>query len=132
MKGLSEFLINREGGELWIAELDGIIIGSIAITKTNTKTAQLRWFILDENYHGMGVGKKLIEIALHFCKEQNYQHLFLWTVSILESARHLYKKFDFTLTEEKTNVEWTGDKLIEERWDLDLVPVTARSLSKTP
>ncbi|WP_256941259.1 helix-turn-helix domain-containing GNAT family N-acetyltransferase [Bacillus sp. EAC] len=120
MKGLTEFLINNEGGELWVAEINGEIVGSIAITKSSDSIAQLRWFILAENYHGMGIGKKLIETALNFCKEQNYLHIFLWTVNALESARYLYKKYGFSLTEEKPNFEWTGSKLLEERWDLDL------------
>lgn len=120
MKGLTEFMINTDGGELWIAEVDGKMVGSIAITKFNDKVAQLRWFVLDENYHGMGIGKKLMETAIEFCKKQRYKHVYLWTVSILETARYLYRKYNFTLTEEKQNYEWTGSKLVEERWDLEL------------
>ncbi|WP_101842739.1 helix-turn-helix domain-containing GNAT family N-acetyltransferase [Halobacillus sp. Marseille-P3879] len=121
MKGLSEFMINTEGGELWVAEVNGEIVGSIAITKSTETVAQLRWFILDENYQGRGIGKNLMETAINFCKEQNYQHLFLWMVSTLDKARYLYQKYNFTITEEKPNEEWTGTKLIEERWDLDLL-----------
>ena len=120
MKGLTEFMINSDGGELWIAEVDGKMAGSIAITKSNDQVAQLRWFILDGNYHGLGIGKKLIETAIHFCKKQGYKHVFLWTVSVLGAARHLYQKYNFRLTEEKQNYEWTGSKLVEERWDLEI------------
>lgn len=120
MKGLADFMIDADGGELWVAEVNGRIVGSIAITKDSDTVAQLRWFILDEPFQGRGIGKKLIETALSFCKEQNYEHVFLWTVSTLESARYLYRKYNFELTEEKPNEEWTGTKLIEERWDLDL------------
>ncbi|MEH7747997.1 bifunctional helix-turn-helix transcriptional regulator/GNAT family N-acetyltransferase [Neobacillus drentensis] len=120
MKGLTEFMINSDGGELWIAEVDGKMAGSIAITKSNDHVAQLRWFILDENYHGLGIGKKLMETAIHFCEKQGYKHVFLWTVSVLGAARHLYQKYNFRLTEEKQNFEWTGSKLVEERWDLEL------------
>ena len=123
MKGLAEFMINNDGGELWVVEVNGKIVGSIAITKSNDTVAQLRWFVLDENYQGLGIGKKLMETAINFCHNQGYQHVFLWTVSILETARYLYKKYNFTLTEEKSNDEWTGTKLIEERWDLDLSKV---------
>lgn len=120
MKGLTEFLIHNDGGELWIAEVDGKMVGSIAITRFNNNVAQLRWFVLDENYHGMGIGKKLMETAIEFCKEQGYKHVFLWTVSILVTARYLYQKYNFRLTEEQPNHEWSGSELIEERWDLDL------------
>ena len=120
MKGLTEFMVRHEGGNLWIAEVNGEIIGSIAITKNSDKIAQLRWFVINENYQGMGIGNKLMETAIAFCKEHKYKHVFLWTVNILGAARHLYKKYNFYLSEEKENEEWTGDMLIEERWDLDL------------
>lgn len=119
MKGLTEFMIDTDGGELWVAEVNGEIVGSIAITKSSDNVAQLRWFVLNENFQGLGLGKKLMEHALNFCKAQNYQHVFLWTVSTLDTARYLYKKYNFRLTEEKPNEEWTGEQLIEERWDLD-------------
>jgi ribosomal protein S18 acetylase RimI-like enzyme len=120
MKGLTEFMMNTDGGELWVAEVDSEIVGSIAITKSSDTVAQLRWFVLDENYQGMGIGKQLMETSLNFCKENLYEHVFLWTVSTLTTARHLYQKYQFKLTEEKPNEEWTGTTLMEERWDLDL------------
>lgn len=117
-KGLTEFIIDNEGGNLWIAEVDGEIAGSIAVTKSSDGVAQLRWFILDNQYQGLGIGKKLMETALNFCKEQGYQQVFLWTVNILGAARHLYRKYGFERTEEKSNDEWTENTIIEERWDL--------------
>ena len=120
MKGLADFMLDHEGGQLWVAEINGKAAGSIAITKTNESVAQLRWFVLDEAYHGLGVGNQLMETALDFCRQQGYQQVYLWTVSVLEAARHLYGKYGFSLTEEKPNVEWTESTLIEERWDLNL------------
>ncbi|MED4779820.1 helix-turn-helix domain-containing GNAT family N-acetyltransferase [Brevibacillus choshinensis] len=120
MKGLTDFLIDNEGGNLWLAEVNGQIVGSIAITRSSERVAQLRWFVIDERYQGMGIGKKLMDTAISFCNEQEYHRVFLWTVSILETARYLYQKYNFTLTEEKPNEEWTGSTLLEERWDLEL------------
>ena len=120
MKGLSEFLVNRQGGELWIAEVDGEIAGSIAIARAEGHTAQLRWFVIDEQFQGLGIGKSLMDTALAFCRTQNYRHVFLWTVNILEAARHLYGKYGFERTEQKPNAEWSEQELIEERWDLEM------------
>ncbi|WP_419877134.1 bifunctional helix-turn-helix transcriptional regulator/GNAT family N-acetyltransferase [Brevibacillus centrosporus] len=120
MKGLTEFLYDSEKGQLWIAEVNGQIAGSIAITKAEDTVAQLRWFILDEPFQGIALGKKLMETALRFCVEQNYKHVYLWTVSSLAAARSLYTKYQFVRTEEKPNDEWSGTQMIEERWDLDL------------
>lgn len=123
VKGLAEFMGNPTGGQLWIAEVNGVVAGSIAIAKAGDNIAQLRWFILDEQFQGLGIGKMLMETAIEFCREQGYRHVFLWTVNILEAARYLYTKYGFELTEEKTNTDWTADALTEERWDLELEPV---------
>jgi N-acetylglutamate synthase-like GNAT family acetyltransferase len=120
MKGLTDFLLDNAGGNLWLAEVNGQTVGSIAITRSSERVAQLRWFVIDECYQGLGIGKKLMDTAIAFCKEQEYRHVFLWTVSILETARYLYQKYNFTKTEEKPNKEWTGSTLFEERWDLEL------------
>lgn len=120
MKGLTEFLSDTSGGELWIAEVNGERAGAIAIVQDNENTAQLRWFILDDRYQGLGIGTKLLEKALRYCKEKNYTHVYLWTFNLLSSARHLYKKYGFTITEEKENLEWSNERLIEERWDLKI------------
>ncbi|MEH6944931.1 bifunctional helix-turn-helix transcriptional regulator/GNAT family N-acetyltransferase, partial [Bacillus sp. JJ722] len=53
MKGLTDFIIDQEGGALWIAEVNGENVGSIAITKSSDTEAQLRWFIIDEKYQGL-------------------------------------------------------------------------------
>lgn len=120
MKGLAGFMENPEGGDLWIAEINGENVGAIAITRHSEQSAQLRWFVIDEHYQGLGIGKKLMETAVAFCEKSGYRHVFLWTVSILDTARYLYQKYNFKLTEEKSNEEWTGGRLTEERWDLDL------------
>jgi GNAT superfamily N-acetyltransferase len=120
MKGLTEFVYDSSGGELWIAEVNGERAGSIAIVQDDENTAQLRWFILDDHYQGLGIGTKLFQTALNYCKEHNYKHIYLWTISMLNAARHLYAKNGFTVTEEKENIEWCGERLIEERWDLEL------------
>ena len=57
----------------------------------------------------------------HDEEKNNYKHIILWTVNILEAARHLYKAYGFVLTEEVINDTWTKDAMKEERWDLPLV-----------
>lgn len=117
MKGLLEFLHHPGGSCLWVAEIDGCIIGSIAIVKT-PDAAQLRWFLVDTEYQGNGIGRKLMETAMQFCKERGYKRVFLWTTSILEAARRLYKEFGFAPVEENPNNEWTDSTIMEERWEL--------------
>lgn len=93
--------------------------GCVAITHTENKTAQLRYFFLEPELRGIGAGKKLLKEAVDFCKEKGYEKVFLWTVSAQEAARHLYGSAGFELTETNENNQW-GAPVLEERWDLAL------------
>lgn len=105
---------------IWIAESSGVPVGVIAIVKVDACTAQLRWFLIEAEMRGKGLGSTLMKTAIDFCKEKNYKHVLLWTVNILETARHLYKSFGFNLTESIDNNTWTNHLIKEERWDLYL------------
>ncbi|HWP79663.1 MAG TPA: GNAT family N-acetyltransferase [Candidatus Acidoferrum sp.] len=120
LAGAAKFLADTEGGQIWVAVDGEKVIGSIAIVKAGEDTAQLRWFALDDRYHGKGLGKKLMDAAMGFCREQGYKQVYLWTVDILYAARHLYEVYGFKLTDTKPNNEWTDSLLTEERWDITL------------
>ena len=119
LMGLTEFIKNPDGSQLWVATDNGNIVGSIAICKTGEDSAQLRWFLIDPRYHGQGIGNKMMETALDFCKNQGYAHVFLWTANLLSAARHLYGKYGFKHKEDHANCEWTDTLITEERWDLN-------------
>ena len=104
---------------MYILENNGQSLGCIAITHTNSSTAQLRFFFIDSSLRGLGAGNKLIDKAIDFCKENNYKKVYLWTFSTLGAARHLYAKKGFKMVDTHENTEW-GSPVLEERWDLEL------------
>jgi len=107
IKYLADFVYNPKGGGLWIAEVDGKTAGSAAIVRIDDNTAQFRWFLVDEEFQGIGIGNRLVQTALAFCRESKYDYIFLWTFKGLDRARSLYDKMGFVLTEEKINNEWS-------------------------
>jgi GNAT superfamily N-acetyltransferase len=117
---MAEFIRNPNGGQLWVAADGDEIIGSMAAVRVNEHTAQLRWFVVADGYQGKGIGNRLMDTALQFCRSHGYKYAFLWTAGMLDPARHLYGKYGFKLTKEKSNTEWTAELLTEERWDLML------------
>lgn len=104
---------------IWILEVDNKPKGSIGITKVNESIAQLRLFLVDPSLRGTGYGKELIKTAIDFCKDADYRDIILWTNSDLLSARYMYEKFGFRLTESK-KVKLSNQELIEEKWELTL------------
>lgn len=120
-EGLGEFVLSFDARKdcLWIAEMDGQIVGSIGIVGESSSQAQLRWFLVHPTMRGRGVGRDLLDKALQFCRERGLESVFLWTVSDLKVAAHLYESAGFHKTEQKTHQIW-GKTLTEERYDLSL------------
>ena len=81
--------------------------------------AQLRWFLVDPSARGQGLGRRLLHEAVEFSKSQDYQSVFLWTVSALTTAAHLYHSVGFRKVEQKPGRQW-GVDVVEERYVLDL------------
>lgn len=104
---------------LLIAEAAGRPVGSIAIAKADDSTAQLRYFLIEPEMRGKGLGHRLVGMVLDFCQAKGYKHVFLETFSALEAARHIYKSHGFTITSTHENPDW-GENVREERWDLAL------------
>jgi ribosomal protein S18 acetylase RimI-like enzyme len=120
-EGLSRFALSFDAQKdcLWIAERGEQIVGFIAIAGHSELEAQLRWFLVDPAQRGRGLGRLLLNKALHFCRERRFRSVFLWTVSDLKAAAHLYQSVGFLKTEEKTHHIW-GRPLTEERYELSL------------
>ena len=117
---LAEFVKSRtERERLWIVEKNGKIIGSVAIVKFSEQQAQLRWLLLHPDLRGYGIGRKLVEEAIEFCRNRGYVSIFLWTVSALTAASRLYKSVGFQLAEDKTRELW-GTVVTEEKYELPL------------
>lgn len=122
IKGMGELFDYPGKSQLWVAEQDGKIVGSIAIVRKGPREAQLRWFGVGMEVQGMGIGNALLETAMAFCREQGYTDVILWTIDILKPARHLYGKFGFSPTETKPNEEWASYALLEEKWEYHASP----------
>jgi GNAT superfamily N-acetyltransferase len=118
---LSEFLRRFDPGRdgFWTANRDGRVEGSIAIDGARAKTegAHLRWFILADALRGLGMGNRLMQEAVGFCRQRGYPRVFLWTFQGLDPARHLYEKFGFQLADEIEGEQW-GKRVLEQRYVL--------------
>jgi N-acetylglutamate synthase-like GNAT family acetyltransferase len=117
---LAEFALSASNRErLWIAERAGQLVGSVAIVSASSQAAQLRWFLVDTGARGVGLGKRLLHHAVTFADECGYQTIFLWTVSALAAARHLYEAAGFQKVEAKPGKRW-GVEVVEEKYELIL------------
>ena len=117
---LSMFAKSQSSRErIWIVEKEGRIAGSMAIVKFSDTEAQLRWLLLNPEVRGQGLGRRLVEEGLDFCRKARYSSVFLWTVSTLPIATMLYQSMGFKKTEELTHELW-GNIVTELKYDLVL------------
>jgi GNAT superfamily N-acetyltransferase len=113
-------LPHPERHRIWIAEQDGRLVGCIGILGRENGEAQLRWFLVDPALRGQGLGRRLVNEALAFCRVRGCQSVYLWTVSVLMTAAKLYREAGFQITATKPEALLFDQPLIEERYDLVL------------
>jgi GNAT superfamily N-acetyltransferase len=115
---------NEEKDRIYSVSIDGVIEGSIAIdgTSETENVAHLRWFIVSDDLRGKGAGNLLMKKAMAFCRNCGYDSVYLWTFRGLSAARHLYEKYGFRLTEERSGKQW-GTLVTEQRFDAKISPL---------
>ncbi|HEX4851920.1 MAG TPA: GNAT family N-acetyltransferase [Puia sp.] len=115
--GLCEFYhhYDPEKDRIWICEHEKRMIGCLLLMHRQD-SSQLRYFLLEKNYRGIGLGQKLMSLYMEFLRKQPFQSSFLWTTQELKAAAHLYQKFGFRLKEEKESSAF-GKNVIEQRYD---------------
>jgi GNAT superfamily N-acetyltransferase len=120
---LSEFIerYDDERDGFWSVSVDGRLEGSISIdgVHADDEGAHLRWFIMSDALRGQGVGGRLMDTAVTFCREKGYKRVYLWTFAGLDAARHLYEKCGFELAGQSTGTQW-GTEVTEQRFVLVL------------
>jgi len=119
-ESMGEFcnVFDPEKGGVWICEDGGHMIGFLALVNRE-ESAQLRYFVIEKEYRGKGLGKQLMELFMSRASELNYKHIYLLTSNDLPAAASLYKRYGFTLTSEESS-DTFGKPVILQRYDLIL------------
>lgn len=117
-QGLVEFYYSYdvEKDRVWVCEDKDKIIGFLLLIHRSSEVAQLRYFYLEPEFRGIGLGNKLMQLFIEFLKEKGYQSAYLWTTNEQISAAKLYERYGFKLSEEKESNAF-GKPLIEQRFD---------------
>lgn len=97
------------------------IAGSITIdgSETGDDRAHLRWFIVDDESRGCGVGRRLLDLAVIFAESRGFRLVYLWSFEGLAQARYLYESAGFELTEARRGSGW-GAEVTEQMFELRL------------
>jgi DNA-binding MarR family transcriptional regulator/GNAT superfamily N-acetyltransferase len=105
--------------ELWVAEQDGTIVGSIFVMPSDglAGSAQLRMLYVEPAARGKGVGAALVAQAVSFALGSGYERMRLWTHTNQVSARKLYAAAGFAIVETMPEHNF-GKELSGEIWEM--------------
>ncbi len=86
--------------DVFLCMTDGeTIIGTVAVRPMNDKDCELKSLYLLEKYHGMGLGRKLLETVVRYAADSGYERMYLDSLSNSKRALKLYRMAGFTDTE---------------------------------
>ena len=116
-KFLASFDASRE--RCWIADIDGLQVGSIFVVRHSDDVAKLRLLLVDPAGRGQRLGQRLVTECIGFAKACGYRKITLWTQSILVAARRIYQDAGFVLVATEPHRSF-GQSLVGETWELEL------------
>ena len=110
-KTIAEYVLDNEArGRVWLAELDGRLVGCTAVALRANQAAQLRWVLVDHAERGTGLGRRLVETAIRYSAESGCDHLFLETTDGLPESQALYAKLGFDVVASDVRDLWDGER----------------------
>ncbi len=108
-KTIAEYVLdNSSRGRVWLAERDKDLVGCVAIVEREQNIGQLRWVLVDPAMRGVGLGHRLVTLALDHCVERGLASVYLETTDGLPESMQLYEKLGFEVVSTETADLWDG------------------------
>jgi ribosomal protein S18 acetylase RimI-like enzyme len=110
----------REHEAIWIVEQASEHAGSVALTDEGGGEATLRWFLLEPQLRGRGLGRQLVGEVLSEARAAGYSLIALETFSELAAAARIYRAYGFEVVWEETSQRWGRPEITYQRYELAL------------
>lgn len=84
-----------KGGYIFLAKEKEKIIGTVALMKETDTSFEVTKMSVTKDSQGKGVSKLLMEACINLAKDKKWDHLFLYSNTILVPAIKLYRSYGF-------------------------------------
>jgi len=85
----------QEAGGIILCKDGPRYAGCVALRRIDNQTAELKRMYVKDNYRKAGIGTELLKQSFQLAKERGYKKIRLDTLSHMEPAIRLYRKFGF-------------------------------------
>ncbi len=110
MEDIQSFYMSSPGGKFWVAENDGgEVVGMIGVQTYESGEGEIRRLRVRSDHRRRGIGTRLLETAIRYCKDMQHLRVTLDTFMDREPAMKLFDKFRFRLSRER---QVTGKTLL--------------------
>lgn len=90
------------GNHFWVAlSASGDVVGMIGVQQHDTGVGEIRRLRVRKDHQRRGIGGRLVETAVKFCRDHNYLKVTLDTFIDREPAIRLFEKFHFRHSDSK-------------------------------
>ena len=93
--------LSDPGSHFWVADVGSEVRGMVGVQRRDDQEAELRRMSVAPDARRQGIGWLLLETVEAFCKERGYQRIQLTTVTQLQPAIAMYRRFGYRLVGEE-------------------------------
>jgi ribosomal protein S18 acetylase RimI-like enzyme len=90
-KNIAYFLVYNETGDIAYVKL----LLNQTNSKLEGKSAEIEKIYVRKQFHGKGIAQQLMQFTIEFCKQQNYQNIYLGVWQENHKALKFYNKMGF-------------------------------------
>ena len=90
-----EDVILKPGGEIFFCLVDNEVAGTVAMQKVDETTFELAKLAVDKKFQGKKLSYLLMDACIDFAKEKKATTIMLMSSTKLDTALHLYQKYNF-------------------------------------
>jgi GNAT superfamily N-acetyltransferase len=104
MRGLRRIVEAPERGRIFVARIDGEIVGMVSLlftisTAEGEPVCWLEDMVVRPEQRGKGLGSRLLQYAVHYAKANGFVRITLLTDRTNENAVRLYQRHGFRTSE---------------------------------